>query len=133
MGGESRGDSKLLAQRVDLLAKSTRTVAFHEEPISSSSGTASIGATKLCEDGDEDGGVVLVRYSYSADAYKDFKESMMSLLQKHKVEEGRDREEQVDELLRSYLVLNPPEFHDLLCEVIAHIKSELGITGSPTQ
>ena len=63
---------------------------------------------------------------YSADAYTDFKASMMQLIRREKLEQGREGE-QLEKLLQHYRVLNPPIHHGLLHEVMMDIRAELGI------
>ncbi|KAI5079149.1 hypothetical protein GOP47_0006820 [Adiantum capillus-veneris] len=60
---------------------------------------------------------------FSADAYIDFKNSMMNLIRNDRLENGPD--EALEDLFQYYMDLNPPVHHDVLREVIADIKVEL--------
>ncbi|MCO5575636.1 hypothetical protein L7F22_029438 [Adiantum nelumboides] len=60
---------------------------------------------------------------FSADAYVDFKNSMMNLIRNDQLENGP--EEELESLFQYYIDLNPAVHHAVLHEVIADIKVEL--------
>ncbi|KAJ8761842.1 hypothetical protein K2173_005414 [Erythroxylum novogranatense] len=57
----------------------------------------------------------------SSDPYKDFRDSMIEMIQ----EKGISRSEELEELLACYLTLNSDEYHNLIIKVFRHVWFEL--------